>query len=122
MCVPLTLRPLSAAVKFATAEVIIGEVGERVASVTDRAFEFSMKNDVPAGIGAMVGALSATEHAPEIDVTKLRAARPGVLLEIVRFTKLAVDVQSLAVNVDAPAAIAAVLVIKRAAPLWYTAL
>jgi hypothetical protein len=43
MNVPPTLRPLSAAVKFAVAEVMFGAAASTVASTTDRVFEFSTR-------------------------------------------------------------------------------
>jgi hypothetical protein len=100
----------------------MGDTVARVASVTDRVVALSMVNDVPAGIAAVVAALSVTRHAPEIDFTNDRAGSPAAELEISRFTKPVADVQSVAVNVVDAAGIAAVFVIVRAEPLWYTAL
>jgi len=78
---------------------------------------------VAAGIEAVVALLSVTRHAPLIDVTNVRAARPlvPVVCAIGRLTHAVMPVQFAAVNVVAPEAIEAVFVIVRAAPLWYTA-
>jgi hypothetical protein len=123
MSVPVTLRPLSAAVKFAFSDVMFGATVDTVASSTARAMALSILNDVPAGIAPTVGRFSVTKHAPEIDVTKLCTSRPPTtVLEIVRFTKAVADVQSVAVNDVAPIAMAAVFVIVRAAPLCHTTL
>jgi len=120
MSVPVALRPTSVAVKFAVAEVSV--VPARVPSVTERVGALSIKNDVPAGIAAVVGTFNVTKHAPEIDLTKLRAPRPAVADEIVRFTNPVADAQLLAVNDVAATPMAAAFVIVRAAPLWYTTL
>jgi hypothetical protein len=123
MFVPVTLSPLSAAVKFASVDVMFGATVDTVASSTARAMALSILNDVPAGIAPTVGRFSVTKHAPEIDVTKLCTSRPPTtVLEIVRFTKAVADVQSVAVNDVAPIAMAAVFVIVRAAPLCHTTL
>jgi hypothetical protein len=100
----------------------MGDTVARVASVTDRVVALSMVNDVPAGIAAVVGALSVTTHPPEIDFTNDRAGSPAVELVISRFTNPVAAVQSVAVNVVDAAGMMAVFVIVRAAPLWYTAL
>ena len=120
MFVPDTLNPVSAAVKLAVSEVIIGEVGDRTASVTERVDPLSTRNELPVAfwtddrfvqVDVPVGA-----HVPVIDVTNVRGAMPGPVID--RFTKPVADLQSATLNGVAPAAAFAAAASLRAAPLW----
>ena len=104
MLVPLTLRPTSAAVKFAVAEVIVVEAAVVATSVRDRPIVLSILNDVPAAIAAVVALLSVTRPAPLIDFTKVRGAMPAPATPtpvIGRFTKAPVAAKFVAVKVVA---------------------
>jgi hypothetical protein len=120
ICVPSTLRPTSAAVKFAVgSQTFIGS-GEVIAVLTDRTLEFSTRNVSPTAIGPLVGMFRLRTQVAVIDVTNVRGAIPGP--EITRFTQPVADVQSATVSCGDPAGSATLAVIVRAAPLWYTAL
>ncbi len=125
MFVPVTLRPLSAAVKFAVSDVTCSaQPSTRLRRPPPGRCELSILNVVPAGIAAMVGRFSVTKHAPEIDMTKLvRVKTTGnACSRSYDSRKPVADVQSVAVNVVEAAGMAAVFVIVRAAPLCYTTL
>ncbi|MDH4078122.1 MAG: hypothetical protein OEW85_12280 [Acidimicrobiia bacterium] len=87
---------------------------------TERALELSTLKFFDAAIASEVGWLNVTKQAPLIDFTKVRGGIPPKVPSVVigRFTQPVMAVQFVAVKVVAPAEIAAVFVIVRAAPLW----
>jgi hypothetical protein len=111
--------------KFAEADVMFGDTGDNVASVTDRTFEFST-NTLPVtapGVSVLFTVSVPTTGAAPVqgfgatDVTNVRAGTPVPVID--RFTHEPAPRQSATVMVEAVLAVAANV---RAAPLWYTAL
>jgi hypothetical protein len=116
MFVPVALRPTSAAVKLAVADVIVTDAFVVAPSATERVLALSILNDCGDAC-AVVTATFKVAVAPTIDLTKVRAARPGP--EIDRFTNvLRSAVELVIVNVVPEV----VPVTVRAAPLWYCTL
>jgi hypothetical protein len=120
MFVPEMLKPVSAAVKFAVADVSVVDAAVVTPSATDRAIALSTLIAESAGMDAVVARLNVTTQPPLTDFTNVLGAIPaGPPAD--RFTKPVAAVQFTAVNEVAPDGMVAVGCKVRAAPLCQTA-